>query len=51
MARKAGIGALLPFALDGDGASPMFQQLYRQLRQPPLEHRLPELAIELLEHG
>jgi GntR family transcriptional regulator/MocR family aminotransferase len=40
MARKAGIGALLPLELDGDGASPLFQQLYRQLRQAVLEGRL-----------
>jgi GntR family transcriptional regulator/MocR family aminotransferase len=40
MARKAGIGALLPLALAGDGASPLFQQLYRQLRQAVLEGRL-----------
>ena len=40
MARKAGIGALLAFQLEGDGASPIFQQLYRQLRQAVLERRL-----------
>lgn len=40
MARKAGIGALLAFQLDSDGASPIFQQLYRQLRQAVLERRL-----------
>lgn len=40
MARKAGIGALLAFQLESDGASPIFQQLYRQLRQAVLERRL-----------
>jgi GntR family transcriptional regulator/MocR family aminotransferase len=40
MARKAGIGALVAFQLESDGASPIFQQLYRQLRQAVLERRL-----------
>jgi GntR family transcriptional regulator/MocR family aminotransferase len=40
MARKAGIGALLAFQLESDAASPIFQQLYRQLRQAVLERRL-----------
>lgn len=40
MARKAGIGALLSVSLDGDGASPLFQRLYRQLRRAVLERRL-----------
>ncbi|WP_119303649.1 MocR-like pyridoxine biosynthesis transcription factor PdxR [Dongia deserti] len=40
MARKAGTGSLLPLELDGDSASPLFQRLYRQLRQAVLEGRL-----------
>ncbi|HET6159284.1 MAG TPA: PLP-dependent aminotransferase family protein [Dongiaceae bacterium] len=40
MARKAGIGALLPLELDGEGAAPLFQRLYLQLRQAMLEGRL-----------
>jgi GntR family transcriptional regulator/MocR family aminotransferase len=40
MGRKAGIGALLPLELDGDAPSPLFQRLYRQLRQAVLEGRL-----------
>ncbi len=44
MARKAGIGALLPSGPgnepEGDGASPVFQRLYRQLRAAVLEGRL-----------
>jgi GntR family transcriptional regulator/MocR family aminotransferase len=40
MARKAGIGALLPPELEGDDASPLFQRLYRQLRAAVLEGRL-----------
>jgi GntR family transcriptional regulator/MocR family aminotransferase len=40
MARKAGTGSLLPLELEGDGASPLFQRLYRQLRQAVLDGRL-----------
>jgi GntR family transcriptional regulator / MocR family aminotransferase len=38
MARKSGIGTLLSFDLERDTA-PLFQQLYRQLRQAVLEGR------------
>ncbi len=40
MARKAGTGSLLPLALDGEGEAPLFQRLYRQLRQAVLDGRL-----------
>ena len=42
MARKSGIGTLLSFDLEraGPSAPPLFQQLYRQLRQAVLEGRL-----------
>lgn len=42
MARKSGIGTLLTFDLEraGPSAPPLFQQLYRQLRQAVLEGRL-----------
>ena len=42
MPRKSGIGTLLSFDLERDGstAAPLFQQLYRQLRQAVLEGRL-----------
>ena len=40
MARKSGIGTLLGFDLERAGPTPLFQQLYRQLRQAVLEGRL-----------
>ena len=40
MARKSGIGTLLSFDLERDGPTPLFQQLYRQLRQAVLEGRV-----------
>ncbi len=40
MARKSGIGTLLSFDLERAGPTPLFQQLYRQLRQAVLEGRL-----------
>jgi len=40
MARKSGIGTLLSFDLEREGATPLFQQLYRQLRQAVLEGRV-----------
>ncbi|HEV8392096.1 MAG TPA: PLP-dependent aminotransferase family protein [Dongiaceae bacterium] len=40
MARKSGIGALLAFDLAGEGETPLFQQLYRQLRQAVLAGRV-----------
>ena len=40
MARKSGIGTLLGFDLEREGPTPLFQQLYWQLRQAVLEGRL-----------
>jgi GntR family transcriptional regulator/MocR family aminotransferase len=40
MARKSGIGTLLSFDLERTGPTPLFQQLYRQLRQAVLEGRV-----------
>ena len=40
MARKGGTGSLLSLELDGEGESPLFQRLYRQLRQGVLEGRV-----------
>src|SRR5262245_16788874 len=40
MARKAGVAAWLPVELGGDAASPLFQRLYRALRQAVLDGRL-----------
>ena len=40
MARKAGVGTWLPLELNGDEASPLFQRLYRELRQAVLDGRL-----------
>ena len=40
MARKSGIGTLLGFDLEREGPTPLFLQLYRQLRQAVLEGRL-----------
>jgi GntR family transcriptional regulator / MocR family aminotransferase len=40
MARKSGIGTLLSFDLERAGPAPLFQQLYRQLRQAVLEGRV-----------
>ena len=40
MARKSGIGTLLSFDLEREGPTPLFQQLYRQLRQAVLEGRV-----------
>jgi len=40
MARKSGIGTLLTFDLERAGPTPLFQQLYRQLRQAVLEGRV-----------
>ncbi len=40
MSRKSGLGTLLSFDLERAGPTPMFQQLYRQLRQAVLEGRV-----------
>jgi GntR family transcriptional regulator/MocR family aminotransferase len=40
MARKAGVSSWLPVELGGDEASPLFQRLYRALRQAVLDGRL-----------
>jgi GntR family transcriptional regulator/MocR family aminotransferase len=40
MARKSGIGTLLSFDLDRSAPTPLFQQLYRQLRQAVLGGRV-----------
>ncbi|HJT13650.1 MAG TPA: PLP-dependent aminotransferase family protein [Dongiaceae bacterium] len=40
MARKSGTGTLLNFDLERAGPLPLFQQLYRQLRQAVLEGRV-----------
>jgi len=40
MARKSGLGTLLSFDLERTWPTPLFQQLYRQLRQAVLEGRV-----------
>ena len=40
MARKGGTGSLLPLELDGEGAAPLFQRLYLEMRRAVLEGRL-----------